>query len=94
MGHEEGSKAVKLYSITSPEQLTKAAALVKWDRDRRNVEDHVRAWQKGFGPKRMTLELGRSAIIHYIAEDGKKTQLATLYVNPAREFARKELSEA
>ena len=34
-----------------------------------------------------------SSIIHYIADDGKKTKLATLYVIPAREFAREELTE-
>ena len=41
----------------------------------------------------MTLEVGRNAIIHYIDDEGKKTQLATLYVIPAREFAREELTE-
>jgi hypothetical protein len=84
---------VKVYSISSPEQLNRAADLVKWDRDRRKVEEHVRAWQKGYGPKDVTLEMGRNAIIHYIADDGKKTKLATLYVIPAREFAREELTE-
>ena len=83
---------MKVYSILSPEQLQRAADLVKWDRDRRKVEEHVRAMQKGYGPNGMTLELGKSAIIHYIADDGKKTQLATLYVNPARDFAEKELT--
>lgn len=84
---------MKVYSISSPEQLQRAADLVKWDRDWHKVEDHVRAWQKGYGPKSVTLELGRNAIIHYIADDGKKTQLATLYVIPARDFAREELTE-
>jgi len=84
---------VKVYSIASPEQLNRAADLVKWDRDRRKVEEHVRAWQKGYGPKNMTLEVGRNAIIHYIDDEGKKTQLATLYVIPAREYAREELTE-
>lgn len=84
---------MKVYSIASPEQLNRAADLVKWDRDRRKVEEHVRAWQKGYGPKNMTLEVGRNAIIHYIDDEGKKTQLATLYVIPAREFAREELTE-
>ena len=83
---------MKVYSISSPEQLNSAADLVKWDRDRRKVEDHVKAWQKGYGMNGYTLELGKSAIIHYIADDGKKTQLATLYVNPARDFAEKELT--
>ncbi len=84
---------MKVYSIASPEQLNRAADLVKWDRDRRKVEEHVRAWQKGYGPKNMTLEVGRNAIIHYIDDEGKKTQLATLYVIPAREYAREELTE-
>lgn len=84
---------MKVYSITSPEQLNRAADLVKWDRDRRKVEEHVMAWQKGYGPKNMTLEVGRNAIIHYIDDEGKKTQLATLYVIPAREYAREELTE-
>ena len=84
---------MKVYSIASPEQLNRAADLVKWDRDRRKVEEHVRAWQKGYGPKNMTLEVGRKAIIHYIDDEGKKTQLATLYVIPAREYAREELTE-
>ena len=85
---------MKVYSISSPEQLQRAADLVKWDRDRRKVELHVWAWKNGNVPKNMTLEVGRNAIIHYIADDGKKTQLATLYVIPAREFAREELTEA
>lgn len=84
---------MKVYSISSPEQLNRAADLVKWDRDKRKVEEHIRAWQKGYGPKSMTLELGRNARIHYIDPEGKKTQLATLYVIPAREFAREELIE-
>ena len=84
---------MKVYSISSPEQLNRAVDLVKWDRDRRKVEEHIRAWQKGYGPKNMTLELGRNARIHYIDLEGKKTQLATLYVIPAREFAREELTE-
>lgn len=84
---------MKVYSIASPEQLNRAADLVKWDRDRRKVEEHVRAWQKGYGPKNMTLEVGRNAIIHFIDDEGKKTQLATLYVIPAREYAREELTE-
>lgn len=84
---------MKVYSISSPEQLNRAADLVKWDRDRRKVEEHIKAWQKGYGPKNMTLELGRNAIIHFIDTNGKKTQLATLYVVPAREFAREELTE-
>ena len=84
---------MKVYSITSPEQLNRAADLVKWERDRRKVEEHARAWQKGYGPKNMTLEVGRNAIIHYIDDEGKKTQLATLYVIPAREYAREELTE-
>jgi hypothetical protein len=41
----------------------------------------------------VTLEVGRNARIYYIDQDGKKTQLATLYVIPAREFAREELTE-
>lgn len=48
---------MKVYSITSPEQLTRAADLVKWERDRRKVADFIRAWQKGYGTKRMTLGL-------------------------------------
>ena len=84
---------MKVYSISSPEQLERASDFVKWERDRRKVEDHLNAWQKGYGPKNMTLEVGRNAVIHYIADDGKKTQLATLYVIPAREFAREELTE-
>ncbi len=84
---------MKVYSIASLEQLNRAADLVKWDRDRSKVEEHVRAWQKGYGPKNMTLEVGRNAIIHYIDDEGKKTQLATLYVIPALEFAREELAE-
>ena len=68
---------MKVYSISSPEQLTRAADLVKWERDRRKVADFIRAWQKGYGPKRMTLELSRNAIIHYIADDGKNCLLYT-----------------
>lgn len=84
---------MKVYSISSPEQLAKAADLVKWDRDRRKVTDFINSWTKGYGPKDMTLEVGRNARIHYIDSEGKKTLLATMYVIPAREFAREELTE-
>ena len=47
---------MKVYSISSPEQLAKAADLVKWDRDRRKVTDFINSWTKGYGPKDMTLD--------------------------------------
>jgi len=84
---------VKVYSISSPEQLERAADLVKWASDHRKVTDFVDRWKNGSARNDVMLEVGRNAKIHYIAPDGKKTQLATLYVKGARDFAREELVE-
>ena len=84
---------MKVYSISSPEKLNLAADLVKWDKDRKNVKDFADRWYRFSMKRDVTLEVGRNARIYYIDQDGKKTQLATLYVIPARDFAREELTE-
>jgi len=84
---------MKVYSISSPEKLNLAADLVKWERDRKKVKDFADRWYRFSMKRDVTLEVGRNARIYYIDQDGKKTQLATLYVIPAREFAREELTE-
>lgn len=84
---------MKVYSISTPEQLEHAADLVKWPKDREKVMKFAGRWYDYSMKIDVTLEIGRNAIIHYIADDGKKTQLATLYVIPARDFAREELTE-
>jgi len=87
---------MKVYSISSPEQMERAADLVKWERDRKKVIDFIERWKRESRDgqqENVTLEVGRNAIIFYIHPEGKKTQLATLYVIPAREFAREELTE-
>lgn len=84
---------MKVYSISSPEQLNRAADLVKWDRDRKKVKDFADRWYKFSMKRDVTLEVSRNARIYYIDQDGKKTQLATLYVVGAREFAKEELTE-
>lgn len=84
---------MKVYSISTPDQLNNAADLVKWDRDFKKVKDFADRWYK-FGMKRdVTLEIGRNAKIFYIDQEGKKTQLATLYVKGARDYAGEELTE-
>ena len=79
---------MKVYSISSPEKLNLVADLVKWERDRKNVKDFADRWYRFSMKRDVTLEVGRNARIYYIDQDGKKTQLATLYVIPARDFAR------
>lgn len=84
---------MKVYSISSPEQLERAADLVKWASDHKKVIDFTDCWKNGNARNDVTLEVGRNAKIHYIDRGGKKTQLATLYVKGARDFAREELVE-
>lgn len=84
---------MKVYSISTPEQLESAADLVKWERDRKKVKEFANRWYTFSMRRDVTLELGRNARIYYIDLEGKKTQLATLYVIPAREFAKEELTE-
>lgn len=84
---------MKVYSISTPEQLESAADLVKWERDRKKVKEFANRWYTFSMRRDVTLELGRNARIYYIDLEGKKTQLATLYVIHAREFAKEELTE-
>lgn len=84
---------MKVYSITSPEELEQVADLVKWLSDHKKVTDFVDRWKNGGARNDVTLEVGRNAKVYYINRDGKKTQLATLYVKGARDFAREELVE-
>ena len=82
---------MKVYSISSPEQLRLAADMIKWDRDYRRVRAFADDWQRSGRQEKITLELGRSAQICREV-NGKKTVLATIYVAAARDYA-KELTE-
>lgn len=89
---------MKAYSISSPEQLRTAADIAKWQNDMRRMRDVATVWSSAIRqnpdariPFKITLELGRSAIV--FKENGReKIPLGNLYVAGAREFA-KELSE-
>ena len=84
---------MKVYSISTPKQLERAADLVKWPKDREKVMKFAGRWYNYSMKIDVTLEIGRNAIIHYIDLDGKKTKLVNLYVIPARQFAGEELTE-
>lgn len=84
---------MKVYSISSPEKLEQVADLVKWQSDREKVMKFAGRWYDYSMKRDVTLEVGRNAKVYYINLDGKKTQLASLYVKGARDFAREELTE-
>lgn len=73
---------MKAYSISSPEQLRTAADMAKWQNDMRRMRDVATVWSSAIRqnpdariPFKITLELGRSAIV--FKENGReKTLLA------------------
>lgn len=81
---------MKIYSIDTPEKLREAAGMIKWERDRKKTQEVINAWMKGYGPEKVTLEVSRNAHI-FTHQDGKKTLLATMYVQPARKWAAEAL---
>ena len=81
---------MKVYSISSPEKLSAAADIIKWPSEKRKVSEFIANWD---GPQDVTLELGRNARIYYIGPDGRKAQLASLLVIPARHYAEEVLTE-
>lgn len=84
----------KVFLISSPEQLKAAVESVKWSNDKRKVQDFATVWSatirkqpdKPF-PFKVTLELGRQAII-FREKDGVKTPLGTMLLTGAREFLK------
>ena len=86
---------MKVYRISSPEQLKALSSSVKWQFDNLKVLDLATAWSATIRrdpstviPFTVTMELGRSAIL-YKENNGEKKKLATLYLAGAREFAKK-----
>lgn len=85
---------MKVYSVSSPDQLEQALENVKWQNDVLKVRTLVALWrstiqknpEKPF-PIKVTLELGRQAFL-FREKDGEKLPLATMYVNGAREYAK------
>lgn len=85
---------MKVYSITTPEQLERAADVAKWDSHRKKVMEYIAMWKKRqiSDPDNLlppvTLELGRQAQL--FRHDGGKKLLATMYVTGARQFVEDE----
>ena len=86
---------MKVYSITTPEQLERAADVTKWDSHRRKVIDYIACWKLQIEKQPnnplppVTLELGRQAQL-FRHDGGKKQLLATMIVIGARQFVERE----
>lgn len=84
----------KVYLISTPEQLKAAAPSVKWGTELRKMLDFAATWSDFLHkqphepfPFKVTLELGRQAII-FREKDGSQSPIATLILNGAREYAK------
>lgn len=86
---------MKVYSITTPERLERAADVVKWQSHKVKVMNYIAYWkrQQIADPDNLlppvTLELGRQAQL-FRHDGGKKQLLATMYVTGARQFVMDE----
>ena len=86
---------MKVYSITTPEVLERAADVTKWDSHRKKVMEYIAMWKKRqiSDPDNLlppvTLELGRQAQL-FRHDGGKKQLLATMIVIGARQFVERE----
>lgn len=78
---------MKIYPIDTPEKLDMASDMVKWSKDREKVLNVLKKWRDGAMEPVITLEVSRNAHL-FITENGKKSLLATMYVVPARKWAR------
>ena len=85
---------MKVYSITTPDVLERAADVTKWQSHRTQVMNYIAHWKRRIekDPDNplppVTLELGRQAQL-FRHDDGKKL-LATMYVIGARQFVEDE----
>ena len=85
---------MKVYSITSPDVLERAADVTKWQSHRVQVMNYLAYWKRRLNadPENplppVTLELGRQAQL--FRHDGGKKLLATMYVTGARQFVMDE----
>ena len=86
---------MKVYSITTPEVLERAADVAKWDSHRKKILRYTACWKLQLRDMPddpippVTLELGRQAALFRHDLD-KKTLLATMYVKGARQFVEDE----
>ena len=86
---------MKVYSITSPDQLERAADVSKWQSHRIKIMNYLAHWKRRLDadPNNplppVTLELGRQAQL-FRHDGGKKQLLATMYVTGARQFVEDE----
>ena len=87
---------MKIYTLSTPEQLKAAAGMAKRPNDARRMRDVATVWSSAIRrkpdariPFRITLELGRSAIV-FKENDREKAPLGNLYVIGARELAKEE----
>lgn len=87
---------MKVYTLSTPEQLKAAAEIAKWQNDRLKMQAVATVWSSSIRqnpeaniPFRVTIELGRSAIV-FKESDKEKTPLGNLYVVGARQFVADE----
>ena len=86
---------MKVYSITTPDVLERAADIVKWPGDAIKVRKYISLWKKTMerDPDHtfpvITLELGRQAQL-VRTHDGHRTQMANLYITGAKQFIEYE----
>lgn len=86
---------MKVYPISSPDVLERAADIVKWPGDRIKIMNYVALWRKTKerDPAHIfpaiTLEVGRQAQL-VRTMDGRKTPMANLYIVGAKQFVKDE----
>ena len=86
---------MKVFNITSPEMLERAADIVKWPGDAIKVKKCAALWSKTKerDPEHtfpaITLELGKQAQL-VRTMDGRRTQMASLYITGAKQFVEYE----
>ena len=86
---------MKVYPISSPDVLERAADIVKWPGDRIKIMNYVALWRrtKAREPEHIfptvTLEVGRQAQL-VRTMDGRKTPMANLYTAGTKQFITDE----
>lgn len=84
---------MKVYSISSPDVLARAADVAKWQNQRIQILNYVALWRRRIKAAdcelpHVTLELGRQA--QFFRHDNGKKLLGTMYVTGARQFVEDE----
>ena len=84
---------MKVYSISSPDGVARAADVAKWQNQRMQILNYVALWRRHIKAAdcefpHVTLELGRQAQL-FRHDNGKKL-LGTMYVTGAHQFVEDE----